>query len=110
MNVQGDARDGPGSGEADGVLLDTVLPRHHFVERHSRVIAAAPEIVWEGIESVTLGEMSIVGALFRLRSLPARISGRPNLPRHGDQPVLAQLPESDFVTLAEDRGRELVSA
>ena len=109
MNEQrGDARDVPASGEGAGVLLDTFCPRHDFRERHSRVISAPRQAVWEAIESVTLAEMPVVGALFALRSLPARLSGRSGLPRLADQPVLAQLPESGFVTLAEDPGRELV--
>ena len=109
MNVlNGGARERPAPDEGVGVLLDTFLPRYDFQERHSRVIAAPREAVWEAIEAVTLAEMPVVGALFALRSLPARLSGGPGLPQIQREPVLAQLPESGFVTLAEDRGRELV--
>ena len=72
------------------------------------MIAAPRQAVWEAIEAVTLAEMPIVGTLFALRSLPARLAGRPGLPQVQHQPVLAQLPESGFARLAEDPGRELV--
>ena len=109
MNVHDTGtHESPHAGNRAPTLLDTFLPRHDFGERHSRVIAAPREAVWEAIESVTLAEMPVVGALFALRSLPARLSGRPGLPRLGDQPVLRQLPESGFATLAEAPGQELV--
>ena len=109
MKVHGrDAQAVPASGDGARVLLDEFLPHHHFRERHSRVIAAPPQAVWEAIESVTLAEMPLVGALFALRSLPARLSGRPGLPAVQDEPVLAQFLQTGFVMLAEDRGRELV--
>ena len=109
MNVHSsEARDVLALAEEVRMLLDTFLPRYDFAERHSRVIAAPARAVWEAIEAVTLAEMPVVGAFFALRSLPARLAGRPGLPQVQHQPVLAQLPESGFVRLAEDPGRELV--
>ena len=104
----GDARELAPAGDGVRVLLDAFLPRYDFRERHSRVIAAPRQAVWEAMEALTLAEMPVTGALFALRSLPARLSGRPGLPRVEDQPVLAQFLESGFVKLAEDPRRELV--
>ena len=102
------ARELPAPVAGAGGLLDEVLPRYDFRERHSTVVAAPRPAVWNAIESVTLAEMPVVGALFALRSLPARLGGRPGLPRVQDEPVLAQLYETGFAKLAEDPGRELV--
>ena len=93
---------------SSGAAVDEVLPRYDFRERHSRVIAAPRQAVWEAIETVTLAEMPVVGALFALRSLPARLSARPGLPHVRDEPVLAQFLETGFARLAEEPGRELV--
>ena len=108
MNVDTGGSRGRPEPEGVGVLLSRFLPCYDFQERHSRLIAAPRETVWEAIEAVTLAEMPVVGALFALRSLPARLSGRPGLPQIQHEPVLAQLPKSGFVRLAEDPGRELV--
>lgn len=103
-----DPRQSHPSREGTGLLLDTFLPRWDFRERHSRVIPAPPQAVWEAMKDVTLAEMPVAGTLFALRSLPARVAGKPGLPRLADQPVLAQLPDSGFVMLAEKPGEELV--
>ena len=89
-------------------MLETFLPCYDFRERHSRPIAAPPQVVWEAIQRVTPAEMPLVGALFALRSLPARLSGRQGLPRVDHQPVLAQFLASGFVRLGEKPERELV--
>ena len=89
-------------------MLDTFLPRYHVHERHSRFVAAPRRAVWEAIERVTIAEMPLAGALFALRSLPARLSGRPTPPRVAHQPLLGHLLHSGFVRLGEDSERELV--
>jgi Protein of unknown function (DUF2867) len=98
----------PRSEDDTRALLDTFLPRYDFRERHSRVIAAPRQVVWDAIKDVTLAEMPVAGLLFALRSLPARLTGKSGLPRAGDRPVIAQLPDSGFATLAEAPGQELV--
>lgn len=103
-----DPRQSHPSRDGTGLLLDTFLPRWDFRERHSRVIPAPPQAVWEAMKDVTLAEMPVAGTLFALRSLPARLTGKPGLPRVADQPVLVQLPDAGFVMLAEEPGEELV--
>jgi hypothetical protein len=109
MNAhEGAAQEPLAAGGQAGMLLDKLLPAYHFRERHRRVIAAPREAVWEAIWALTLVEMPVAGALFTVRSLPARLSGRPGLPHLQHQPVLAQFLDSGFVRLAEDPRRELV--
>jgi hypothetical protein len=109
MNAHDGAAQEPlAAGEEAGTLLDKVIPAYHFRERHRRVIAAPREAVWEAVGALTLAEMPVAGALFTLRSLPARLSGRPGLPHVQDQPVLAQFLDSGFVRLAEDPRHEFV--
>ena len=65
MNVDnGGSRERPAP-EGVGVLLGRFLPCYDFQERHSRLIAAPRETVWEAIEAVTLAEMPVVGASSR---------------------------------------------
>jgi hypothetical protein len=79
-------------------LLDEYLPRHHVATRHTRLVAAAPERVWEAVHGVTLGEMPAVRVLFALRFLPTG----------GREPILAQMQRAGFAQLAEEPGREVV--
>jgi hypothetical protein len=109
MNAHhGAAQQALAAGKEAGMLLDRFLPAYHFQERHRRVIDASREAVWEAIGALTLAEMPVAGALFTLRSLPARLTGRPGLPHVQHQPVLAQFLDSGFVRLAEDPQCEFV--
>lgn len=89
--------------------LDRLLPTYDFRERHARVVAAAPELVYRALHDVTLGEMPLVRPLFALRSLPARFVRRGGLPRTSDAPILAQMIDFGFAILAEQPPRELVA-
>jgi hypothetical protein len=104
----GAAQEPLAAGEEAGMVLDKFLPAYHFRERHRRVIVAPRDAVWDAIGALTLAEMPVAGALFTLRSLPARLAGRPGLPHVQHQPVLAQFLDSGFVRLAEDPPREFV--
>jgi hypothetical protein len=90
-------------------LLDELLPRFDFSERHHRVIDASTEPVWKAIEAVTLREMPLTWVLMGIRSVPDRLLGRPGLPSARDAPLLAGMFDLGFVRLAEDPGRELVA-
>jgi hypothetical protein len=56
--------------------LDDVLPEPHHRERHRRWVPAAPEVVWERLWTLTMTDLRVTATLFRVRSLPARLSGR----------------------------------
>lgn len=91
-------------------LLDRYLPAFHFHETHSVQIAASAERVYRALQEVTAGEIPLVGVLFWLRALPARLAGgrvsgfRPHLSFL--QQALA--PGGGFLLLDEAPGRELV--
>jgi hypothetical protein len=48
----------------------------HFHMRHSKPIAAPPELVWQAMHEVGLSDLSVVQALISLRGVPARLMGR----------------------------------
>jgi hypothetical protein len=78
-------------------LLDEVLPRFDFRERHAIRIDASAGKVFAALRAVSPGEMPVALLLFRLRGLRAA----------GDRPLLEQMGRR-FETLAERPGRELV--
>lgn len=80
-------------------LLDELLPRWDFRERHARKVAAPPERVWDAIHGVTLGEMPLARLLFRLRGMS----------QAADRPLLDQMVAGGFAFLGEVPGRELAA-
>ena len=82
------------------MLLDEIQPVWHFGNRHSLVIAAAPDTVAEALESMRLDEDAsfLVRFFFRARglSVPGGPSARDALTAEG------------FTVLAERPGREIV--
>lgn len=91
-------------------LLDRYLPIFHFRERHRIQIAASPESISRAIHELTAGEIPLVGTLFWLRALPARLAGRKIGGFRGHLSFLNQAigPGGGFVLLGESPGRELV--
>jgi hypothetical protein len=79
-------------------VLDELVPRHDFSERHSRLIEAPPEEIWDAIHDVTLGEMPAVRLLFALRFMPSRAR----------EPMLDQMLGAGFARLDVHPGREIV--
>ncbi len=73
-------------------------------------VAASAEHVYPAISTVTAGEIPLMGLLFWLRALPARLAGRTILAFRGDGSFLAQAigPGGGFLLLEEAAGRELV--
>lgn len=80
-------------------LLNELLPRWHFRERHVRAVAAPPERVWDAIHEVTLGEMPLARLLFRLRGMS----------QAADRPLLEQMLAGGYAWLGEVPGRELAA-
>jgi hypothetical protein len=62
------------------MTIDELLPDPHFRERHERRIAASPAAVWAALHELRLGELALSRALMDLRTLPARLLGRPRPP------------------------------
>jgi hypothetical protein len=79
-------------------LLDEVLPRWHYRERHSIGVDASPERVFEAVRHVPISDMPVTNLLFRLRGMRGASSVS----------VFERLPPS-FTILAEELNRELVT-
>lgn len=88
------------------MLLDEILPAHHFRERHSVEVRASPERAWEAVRALGPLDSPVFLLLMGLRALPGRLAGgRPTRldPRRSlvDQ-------ATGFSVLAEEPGREIV--
>lgn len=93
----------------DDALIDAVLPRFHFHERHAIEIAAPAAAVWQALHELEAREVAPVRWLMGLRLLPARLLGRvPRAAPAVERRVLAALLASRFVHLDERSGSQLV--
>jgi len=63
--------------------LDDVIPEPEHRTRHSRVVGAPPEVVWDALHGVTMSELPLGRALEAVRLLPARLAGRRHQPLAG---------------------------
>jgi hypothetical protein len=52
-------------------LLDSILPRFDFRERHAVDVAADPAAVYEHVRRLDFGTSRLVRALVHLRGMPA---------------------------------------
>jgi hypothetical protein len=86
--------------------LDRVMPAFHHRERHSRWIDASPQAVWDALHRVSFRDLLITRLALTLRTLPARLAGRPGSAPAGS--FLADFQARGFIILAEQPGRELV--
>jgi hypothetical protein len=91
------------------MLLDSFLPVYEFNEIHTTTIHASPERVFRSLKELTFAELSpVVSALFAIRALPARLTGKGNPFATEARPFLEELLDNDFVLLAEEPNHELV--
>lgn len=58
------------------LLIDRLMPRGDFSERHATTIHAPPSLVLETIPAVRMGEDPAIVALLKLRGLPSKWLGR----------------------------------
>ncbi|MFH8349175.1 hypothetical protein [Streptomyces sp. NPDC018045] len=72
-------------------------------ETHSVVVPAEAEAVWELLHRVTVQDVPVARALFAVRALPARLTGRRPRAAGGRVPLLEQLVTAGFTPLAGDR-------
>jgi hypothetical protein len=56
-------------------VLDDVLPVYRHRERHAMQIAAAPDLVWSALHTVSSGDLRLTRVLMSVRALPARLPG-----------------------------------
>jgi hypothetical protein len=63
--------------------LDDVIPEPDHRTRHSRVVGAPPEVVWDELHGVTMSALPLGRTLEAVRLLPARLSGRRHQPLAG---------------------------
>jgi hypothetical protein len=82
-------------------LIDRYMREFEFVERHSRVMAATPEMVWDAIRNVSAREIRLLLPLMAIRTLRFRSS-------KADRPVMETALASSFLLLAENPPREIV--
>ncbi|EFC81279.1 hypothetical protein [Parafrankia sp. EUN1f] len=53
-------------------LLEQTMPVYHFSERHSRVLPANPDHVWDALSGLTLDQLVVARPLVALRHLGSR--------------------------------------
>ena len=82
-------------------LIDRYMPEFQFVERHSRLIAAPPEAVWDALLNVSAREVRLLLPLMAIRTLRFRSS-------RADRPVIETARRSGFLLLAENPLHEIV--
>lgn len=90
------------------MLIDQVLPEYDFREVRTRRIKASPADTFAALKAVTPAEMPLLRLLFMVRSLPARINDRGELPGDKDHPLYDQMMHNGFVALGEKPPHELV--
>lgn len=86
-------------------LIDRVMPDWDFREHHSRSLPASPDIACDALPRVNLADSPVIGPLFALRSLPARLARGGRALRAGN---LGDFFGSGFTLLIDDRPRGFV--
>lgn len=85
--------------------IDDHMPRFDVRERHQTTVRASPERVYQAIRRLDMSSSPTISWLFRLRQLPAVLSGRgPVRPALN----LAGLEQAGFVVLEERPGEEVL--
>lgn len=91
------------------MLLDDYLPNYQFNEVHSLRVHAPIEQVYRAYKDLTPGELSpLVGIMFGIRDLPARLTGKGEASLRSTQPFLEQMLAGGFLILAEKAPEEMV--
>jgi hypothetical protein len=90
------------------LLLDEIMPRWQFVERHEIRIAAPPERIYAAIRNVTAGEIRFFQVLTSIRCMGRCREKESILHAPAAKPILDVAVGSGFRMLAADAPRELV--
>ncbi len=83
------------------MLLDDILPRHHFNEVHSVTIRASPECIFQALQRLTLTDLPLFRLLWQLRGMG---KAKPL----AEEPVLHWAVRAGFAELAIQPEREIV--
>jgi hypothetical protein len=68
--------------------LQQTMPVYHFHERHSRLISAPPDAVWQALTTLTLSDLRITRPLVALRNVAGyRTSSAKPLLTNGPAPI-----------------------
>lgn len=87
--------------------LDRFLPVYRHTEVHEVTIAAAPERVMRAIRELKGRDVALAGALMALRTLPAKLLGRPIRDADPDRTVVETILKGGFILL-EERPAEMI--
>lgn len=87
--------------------LDRFLPGYRHNEVHEMLIAASPERVLRAVEELTVKEIPLTVILMGIRTLPARLLGRPVQTRGAGRTVLEAAQRGGFLMLSREP-REVV--
>lgn len=92
--------------------LEAIIPRPRLVELDSVDVAATPSVVWERVRHADIADSRLVRALFAIRTLPARVTGRGSADalrlRSRIDDFVSTPSQPGFQLLAEDPPHELV--
>ena len=87
--------------------LDRHLPVYRHTEVHEVMIAAGPERVMRAIRELKGRDVALAGALMALRTLPAKLLGRPIRDADPDRTVVETILKGGF-TLLEESPTEMI--
>ena len=85
-------------------VLDDVLPVYRHRERHATQIAAAPEVAWRALHTVSGGDLRLTRLLMSIRAVPGRLrgAGRPPGGLPADRGFIEAFIEDGFRELRVD--------
>lgn len=92
----------------DQSALDRHLPVYRHAEVHEITIAAGPERVMRAIRELKGRDVALAGALMALRTLPAKLLGRPLRDADPDRTVVETILQGGFTLLEEGPAEMLV--
>lgn len=85
--------------------LDAFLPEYDVSEHHEVVVHASPERAFQAIREVDLAKDPLIGALFFVRTIPHRLTGK--LPQ-SRRLTIEEMLQGGFRLLEDDSPRELI--
>lgn len=90
------------------MLIDTYMPDYQFNEVHTTRVHAPLATVFRAIQEVKASQITLLGLLFGVRTLPGRLLGRAGPRRSLDRPMLEIAQRSNFIMLDTSPDKEIV--
>ena len=78
------------------MLIEDILPTYHFSEFHAERIRGTPSGIYQEVKRLSFSDTPVIQLLFRVRGIPATVSG------------MQQLEHMGFVRVAENPNEEFV--